>query len=134
MSESTINNTQQDNVLYKSGRIETTLDFALTNTEFRSLETIDLTKLNPNKLSIDIFAQTNDNLGGTPVGDSGWFLQGNALTAFYVNVASGPGRYEATYQLRNGILYIGVYNTVGADVTPIAPYLPALIDYYIFYY
>lgn len=133
MSESTKNNAQRDTHLYKSGRVEATLDFALTTTEFRALETIDLTHLNPNKLHIDIFAQSNDNLGVTSPGDY-WFLQGNALTAFLVNVASGPGRYEATYQLKNGILYIGVYNTVGADVTPIAPYLPALIDYYIFYY
>lgn len=130
-TQSYILNNQPGNVLYQAGRITATLDFSLTSKSFRSFTTIDLSKLDPKKLSIFIFGQVNDDFDGTIPPKQHYVLQPRVSGAFYDYTA----RLDSHYQLVNGILSIGVLNIDSlSDAVPTTPYLQAVIDYFIFYY
>ncbi len=135
MSQSSINNTQKNNILYASGRITTTINYSIPATSNISVANIDISGLDVQKINVFVFGQVNDDFAGIIPPTHNYVIQPGIDAAFFFYTAPGAGvRLDLGYRLSSGNLSIDVVNTLGGSFIPIAPFLTGTIDYFIFYY
>lgn len=126
MIDSTIESISSGQKIYDSGKFSELLDFTVPGASFHPIGTVNIGSFDPKQLTIFCYGHYHfENIE---------YVGLASVTAFAtVNTAGGLAVFAGGYEMENGVIEFGIYNQLGGDVVPIAPYSTTEIFYTIFY-
>lgn len=134
MSSNTyISSEPQHQKLYKSGAVNTTLDFSIAPNEYVTLLDVPIIGLDPSKVEVLLFGHYSYPPGSPPYEEE-FLSQPNVGLLALVQTSTTFYTLFSGYKLTDDNLAVCVVSPNNATVTPIAPYPTLSISYFIFYY